>query len=124
MIAGNDGDCVRLAEPREPRCGLAEFLRQAEMGEIAGYRDVVEVFRVQIGAERIQHVGPVLVAPPQPPRNVAEDPFVEQCARAHAFERRQMQIGQVRQHEIGVRRRAVTLIRVDFQFNGRHAVSI
>ncbi len=114
----------RLAQPREPRRGLAKFLRQAQMREVAGDGDVVEVLRLQIGPERVEHVGPVLVAAPQSPRDVAEDPLVEQRARPHAFERGQVQVGQMRQREIGVRRRDVALVRVDFQLYGGHPVSI
>ena len=115
MIAGNDGDPLRIAQPRKPRRGLAKFVRKAEVREIAGDGDVVEVFRLHVEPQRVEHVAPVLVAAFAPPRHVAENPLAEQRAHPDAGERGQVQVGQMRQREIGVRRRCVVLVRVDFQ---------
>ena len=140
MIAGNDGDAFRRPELPEPGGRLTKFLREPDMREIAGHGDVIETFGVEVGAERIQHVEPVLAAPPHAPRKVAEDPLAEQRARAHAFERGQVQIRQVRQHELVIRRyvarhvrrhigrrgrvRKGALVSVDRELHGTHAVSI
>ncbi len=88
---------------REPRRRLPELLRQPDVREIAGHGDVIEVLGVEVRAQRIEHVGAVLAAAPMAPRQVAKEPLADERARAHALERREMQIGQVRQHEVGVR---------------------
>jgi len=82
------------------------------------------MFRLQVGAQRVEHIGPVLMAPPEPPRNVAEHPLAEQFARLHAVERRQMQVRQMREREFGIQGRRVALVRDDSQLYGGHAVSI
>ena len=94
------------------------------MRQVAGDRDMVGMFRLQIGPERVEHIGPVLMAPPEPPRNVAQHPLAEQLARPHAVERRQMQVRQMREREFGIQGRRVALVRVDFQLYGGHLVSI
>ena len=128
VIAGNDGDALRRAEPSEPRRGLPELVRQSDVREITGDGDMVGPAAREIDAERIEHLGAMLVAAPVAPRKIAEDPLVEERADTDAVERGQMQIGQVRQHEVAVRRgvgaRVLALVRVDRELYGRHAVSI
>ena len=109
---------------REPRRGFPELLRQPDVREIAGHGDVIEMLGLEVGTQRVEHVGAVLATAPMSPRKVAEDPLVEQRARAHPLERRQMQIGHMRQHEVGGRRRDAALVRVDRELNGTHPVSI
>ena len=114
---------LRRSEPIEPRRGLPELVRQPEMREVAGHGDMVGALAGEIGAQRIEHLGSMLVATPIAPGKVAEDPLVEERARTNSVERRKMQIGQMREHEIGVRRgvgaRGLALVRVDRERYGR-----
>jgi len=78
----------------------------------------------EIGAQRIEHLGSMLAATPIPPGKIAEDPLADERARVNSIERRKMQIGQMSEHEIGVRRCVGTVVGVDRQRYGTHAVSI
>jgi len=77
MIAGNDGDLVGGTHDLQPIPGEGKFRRQAEMGQIAGYDNVVRPCPLQIftksGKKPIVLVVPPLQLPPQ----AAEQPFVE-----------------------------------------------
>jgi hypothetical protein len=116
------------SQPLEPGRGLPELVRQPDMREVAGHGDVVGTLAGKIGAQRVEHIGSMLVATPIPPRKVAEHPLAEEHARANTDERRKMQVGQVREHEIGVRRRVRwgvgAVVGIYRQRYGAHAVSI
>ncbi len=57
VIARHDGDVTSIAECREPGTSAGVFVRQREIDEVAGDRDVVETLRFQVAGYRIKDFG-------------------------------------------------------------------
>ncbi len=56
VIARDDGDVARPAKTVEPGAGARIFVRQRQVDEIAGYRDVVGAALLNVGGDRLQNV--------------------------------------------------------------------
>lgn len=78
VIAWNEGDVLGSAKHFEPMTDLAEFVWQADLGQVPGQHDVVDRLRRQIPGQGRQHVGTMLMAAFQLPREVAQEAFVGQ----------------------------------------------
>ena len=140
VIAGNDGDAFRRPKLPEPGGRLPEFLRQPDMREIAGHGDVIETFRVEVGAKRIEHVasgarggaacatkgsrGSACRAARAGARlraRTGADPTSARARTRHSA----LRARHVRRHIGGRGRvRKCALVRVDRELHGTHPVSI
>ena len=99
MIAGNQRDVPRPAEPFEPRQRVGVFVRQPEVGQVAGNRHMVRRVGLQVVEQRGKHVGPVFPPAAERPRQCAQHPFVQQRGRSSDADRRHVQIGQMGEGE-------------------------
>src|SRR5437867_1016957 len=99
VVAGHDGDILRLAKPRKERARGRELGREREIDEIAGDRDVVDGLRLEVGHDAIEYGGAVEVPAPFLPVDVAADPLAHELERRGRRQRREMRVRQVRQHE-------------------------
>ena len=111
VVAGNQRDPPRPAEPFEPRQRVGIFVRQSEIGQVAGNDHVIRRVGVKVVEQRGQYVGPIFPPATDRPGQRAQHPFVQKGRRPPAADRRDVQIGQMgegeRRHdvEVGVRGR-------------------
>ena len=99
VIAGDRGDPVWGPEMAQPFGGKDEFLRQPEIDEIAGHRDVVRLPLDEIAGEHVEDVAAMHELPPAMPIDVAEHALAEEVAPAGARHRAQMNVGQMGEGE-------------------------
>ena len=85
----------------QPFRGAQELLRQAEIDEIAGHRDVVRLLLDDVAGEEIEDVAPMHVFPPAMPIHVAEHALAQQVAPPGARHRAQMDVGEMGELEHG-----------------------
>jgi hypothetical protein len=100
VVAGNDGEAGGAIEGRQPGGGAAEFLRQCDIHQIAGQRDVIGLASLDVGHDAGQRLGHMEMHAVAPPVEVARGALVEElpgAGRRHG----QMRIGQMRQGEHG-----------------------
>jgi len=78
------------AERRQPGAAADEFLRERDIGEVAGDSDGAGRLRVQVGDDLGQHGRIVDEAAPPLPVDVAGHPLADEFAPARRRQRRQM----------------------------------
>ena len=94
VIAGDHRHVGWRAERRQP--GAAdEFLRERDIGEVAGDSDGAGRLRFQVGDDLGQHGRIVDEAPPPLPVDVAGQPLADEFAPARRRQRRQMRVGEM-----------------------------
>ena len=99
VIAGDRRDPVRGAEMMQPFGGEKKFLRQPEIDEIAGRRDVVRLPLDEIAGEHVENIAAMHELPPAMPIDVAEHPLAQEVAPAGPRHRAQMNVGQMGEGE-------------------------
>ena len=99
VIAGDRRDPVRGAEMMQPFGGEKKFLRQPEIDEIAGHRDVVRLPLDEIAGEHVKNIAAMHELPPAMPIDVAEHPLAQEVAPAGPRHRAQMNVGQMGEGE-------------------------
>ena len=92
VVAWDRGDPVRGAEMAEPFRGKDEFLRQPEIDEIAGHRDVVWLPLDEVACEHVENIPAMHELPPAMPIDVAEHALAEEVAPAGVRHRAQMNV--------------------------------
>ena len=106
MIAGDDGHLGGRAQRFQQGAAVHEFLRQRDIGEVAGDRDVVGLLRLQVGDDLAQHLGVVDEAAIALPVDIAGDPLADQLGDARRRQRRQMRVGEMgegERHELPIK---------------------
>ena len=101
VIAGDRRHLARGAEMMQPFGGAHEFLRQAEIDEIAGHGDVVRLLLDDVAGDEVEDLAPMHVFPPAMPIDVAEHALAQQLAAPGARHRAQMDVGQMGEGEHG-----------------------
>ena len=99
VIAGDGGDPLRRAEGAKPFGGKDEFLRQAEIHEISGDRDVVRLAADEVLHQHVEHIAAMHELPPAMPIHVAEHALAEKIAAPCPRHRAQMDVGQMGEGE-------------------------
>jgi hypothetical protein len=72
------------------------LLRQADVGEVARYADVIGPPRVHVFDDAVEHIAAMPVAALPDPVEVSRAAFQVPVARAEAADRPQVHVGQVR----------------------------
>ncbi len=75
VIARDDGDIGRRAEPCKPASGGCELLAQADIGEVAGNDDMVGIVRPHVGEKAIEAAGGHVAGAVETPVGVADQPL-------------------------------------------------
>ena len=103
MIAGDGGDALRRPKRAQPFSGKHELLRQAEIDEVAGHRDVVRLPLDDVLGQHIEDVAAMHELPPAMPIHIAEHALAEEVATARPGHRAQVNVGQMGESEQGGR---------------------
>lgn len=96
VIAGHHGHAVRFTHALEPAARLTEFIRQADLGQVAGNDNMLRLQVLQVLQQRLQHLDTVFGAPLLAPRQVAQQALVYQLSPV-----RPLRTGQVRVSQVG-----------------------
>ena len=109
VIAGDGGDAIGRPEMVQPLRGEDELLRQAEIDEIAGHRDVVRLPLDDIPGQDVEHVAPMHELPPAMPIHIAEHALAHQLAAPRLRHRAQMNVGEMGKGEQGLGQSGIAL---------------
>ena len=99
VIARHQGHVGGRAERIEPGARRRVFVRQRQIDEVAGDRDVVRRLRLEIGDDAREHVRPVDRFALAPPVDEAGRALADQLDKPRLRQRRKMRIRQMRQYE-------------------------
>ena len=99
MIAGDGGDPLRGPKRAQPFSGKHELLRQAEIDEVAGHRDVVRLPLDDVLGQHIEDVAAMHELAPAMPIHIAEHALAEEVATAGPRHRAQVDVGQMGEGE-------------------------
>ena len=103
VIAGDGRDPLRRPKRAQPFGGKHELLGQAEIDEVAGHRDVVGLPLDDILGQHIEDVAAMHELPPAMPIHIAEHALAEKVAAPRPGHRAQVNVGEMRESEQGVR---------------------
>ncbi len=86
----------------QPFRGEHEFLRQPEIDEIAGHRDVVGLPLDEVAGQQVEDLAAMHEFPPAMPIDIAEHALAHELAAAGPRHRAQMDVGEMGEGEQGV----------------------
>src|SRR3546814_4976030 len=101
VIAGHDADVVITAERVEPGCGLREFARQREIGDVASDADVAGLRSADVGDQRADDVMALDATTLAMPGPGTEHPLRKALAPVEPRFVRQVRVGKMRKRERG-----------------------
>jgi hypothetical protein len=101
VIARDSGHAGRRPEMVQPFGGADEFVRQSEIDQVSGDRDMVRLPLGKVVGEQIEHLAPVHVFAPTVPVHIANHAFGEQVAALGARHRAQMNVREMGESEQG-----------------------
>ena len=83
----------------QPFRGAQELLRQAEIDEIAGHRDVVRLLLDDVAGDKVENVATMHEFPPAMPIDIAEHALRHELAAPGPRHRAQMNVGEMGEGE-------------------------
>lgn len=81
--------------------GGLEFLRQAEICQVAGYGDMIGCLRLHIVDERVEDRAEVAHRPVAPPIDISKDAFIDEVPASWFWQRGQVDVGNMSESEHG-----------------------
>jgi hypothetical protein len=82
VIPRHNRNTLPISQLLEPRDGGAKLFFQGNVRQITSHHNMIWPLGLQVGNERVEHLGTMFLAPPLPPGEPTKNPFVHQRAQS------------------------------------------
>ncbi|GAB4240297.1 MAG: hypothetical protein Kow0032_27860 [Methyloligellaceae bacterium] len=101
VIAGDDGDIIRVSQGGQPVARGGKLGRQADVHKVPRHRNMVRALLGQVGAQPGERLARMDFLAPAMPVHIAEDALAEEMLKPWARQRGEVNVREVRKGEHG-----------------------